>query len=287
MNRTEKVDAMARFTVNCPACGVAHQFLNKHIGRRYRCECGEQFRVPDPASLAYRAFEADRSPTVPPDVLDFDIDLKEPPVPTVELADAAPPLLPDSPMPVRSAKKRRASMWPVHVLIVLAATGALTWLAIMFAQPGGGNRLIGNMADEVLGRSDVAVTAELGSVDGIAVMKNGNWPHYDPHLLITAELTNRSKATLITYRGQDRGATLKDEHGNQYDRFEPPYGWFRVLHSGAKRNPLSLEDIHPGKTVTDYLLFKPPIDAARKLTLTIPGECFKPRQSDVVVVLDR
>jgi hypothetical protein len=93
----------------------------------------------------------------------------------------------------------------------------------------------------------------------------------DPLFVVSVSMRNTSsdaKAGYKTLRGAmiSSGrdfATLKDDLGNNYRRINFSVG--DVLLGGVED-----ESVYPGRTVSDVLVFEPPIGAAKELILDIP-----------------
>lgn len=91
------------------------------------------------------------------------------------------------------------------------------------------------------------------------------------HLILLVGVTNTSESKKVDYRtwGADAfkfmgsSASLVDDLGNSYKR----------IHFGATEQPVGRTksaSIYPGKSMTDVLVFEPPIGKAKTLTLTLP-----------------
>ena len=94
----------------------------------------------------------------------------------------------------------------------------------------------------------------------------------DAELLIKLNITNRSttrKLNYSTWAGADISlgrdyANLTDNHGNRYRRVGYGFG-------GDIVGQTKTASIYPGKSVTDLLIFEPPVDTAEYINLEMPG----------------
>lgn len=98
----------------------------------------------------------------------------------------------------------------------------------------------------------------------------------DERLIIELELTNKAptrKAEYHTWSDQglvlDRDdVTLKDNFGNRYTRIGSGLGYYPM---GAVEG---YESIYPHKSITDVLMFEPPLDTIGYLRLELPANNF-------------
>ena len=98
----------------------------------------------------------------------------------------------------------------------------------------------------------------------------------DDLLMITVELSNRSATKKLEYdswSGADVAfrrdyATIRDNFDNNYKRIT--FGLFSHPVGAAGRH----ESLFPGKSVSDVLVFEPPIDRAAYLNLEMPAKNF-------------
>lgn len=93
----------------------------------------------------------------------------------------------------------------------------------------------------------------------------------EPYLLVHLHLTNSSGTAKLEYKpwaGNFLRARcfLEDEFDNKYKLIAPGLG-DRII--GQVADTVS---IYPGKELDDLLVFELPVDAAKKLTLTLPGD---------------
>ena len=97
----------------------------------------------------------------------------------------------------------------------------------------------------------------------------------DTLLSIGLELTNTSRTRKLDYRswaGRDISfhrdyATVKDNFGNTYRR--TGFGSMDKIEGQT-----SSASLYPGKSVTDVLVFEPPLEGVEHLDLELPGENF-------------
>ncbi len=121
------------------------------------------------------------------------------------------------------------------------------------------------------------VTAEVGyvSVNDPTSMSDEPSQSNNPQLVITIKLTNLSVTKKLDYRTWAGGrmsfdrdfGTLQDNFGNSYKRVN-----FGIMSTPVGRTQSS--SIFPKKTITDVLIFEPPIDAAEHLNLELPAKNF-------------
>lgn len=93
----------------------------------------------------------------------------------------------------------------------------------------------------------------------------------EDRLMVAVRISNTSPAKILTYQSFDGGRTilgdsakLSDEHGNAYRRSGVGYSTKIV-------GRVEFEDIRPGSSVTDLLVFTPPVEAATVLRLELPA----------------
>jgi len=136
------------------------------------------------------------------------------------------------------------------------------------------------MADTPVKQGDVqiqVVSAKVGyvSVNDRASMRNEHSRSKEPELVITVKLTNLSVTKKLDYRtwaGADMSferdfGTLQDNFGNSYKRVN--YGFMSTPVGRTKSSSM-----FPNKTISDVLVFEPPIDAAEHLDLELPAKNF-------------
>ena len=95
----------------------------------------------------------------------------------------------------------------------------------------------------------------------------------EEYLAITLELTNRNETKKLEYKTWAGGrlnyvrdlAALRDNFDNTYKRIG-----FTDLPEGRTES----SSIYPGKSVTDVLVFEPPLETAEHLDLQLPGKSF-------------
>jgi hypothetical protein len=91
---------------------------------------------------------------------------------------------------------------------------------------------------------------------------------------VTLRIENTHQTRKLDYHGwstegpwlSDSG-TLADEHGNHYKRITFGFG-------NKVAGQVYSESIYPGESITDVLVFERPVDAAKRLTLTLPASNF-------------
>ncbi|MFI5457627.1 MAG: hypothetical protein ACHRXM_19465 [Isosphaerales bacterium] len=94
----------------------------------------------------------------------------------------------------------------------------------------------------------------------------------NPQLVLTIEVSNGSRSRKIDYRtwaGADVSferdfATVEDNFGNRYNRIT-----FSIFNQPAGR--VVSDSIYPGKSLTDVLMFEPPIEKIQQLDLEMPA----------------
>jgi hypothetical protein len=94
-------------------------------------------------------------------------------------------------------------------------------------------------------------------------------------LYVHLNITNLSDTKKVDYAGWCRtpkNASLTDEFGNNYAMKENGPGIVLYLLSAGHPEQVQQADLRPGKTVTDFLVFPLPVDKAKRLTLTLPGD---------------
>ncbi len=136
------------------------------------------------------------------------------------------------------------------------------------------------MADSPVKQGDVQFQVARAKVDYVLVsdpMSMSDEPSRsnNPQLLIAITLTNLSVTKKLDYRtwaGRSMSferdfATLEDNFGNTYKRVN-----FGFTSTPVGRTESS--SIFPNKTITDVLIFEPPIDAAEHLDLELPAKNF-------------
>lgn len=136
------------------------------------------------------------------------------------------------------------------------------------------------MADTPVKQGDVQIQVARAKVDYVLVndptsMSDEPARSNDPQLIITIELRNLSITRKLDYRtwaGRSISferdfATLEDNFGNSYKRVN-----FGFMSTPVARTESS--SIFPKKTITDVLIFEPPIDAAIHLDLELPAKNF-------------
>ncbi len=114
----------------------------------------------------------------------------------------------------------------------------------------------------------ISVIAGLVPLEGIG---GATGTSQEPALRIQVEVTNQSQSRKIDYEtlvGPSMGfkkhcAQLQDNFGNDYNRIS--YG-FSTNAAGQTKQA----SIYPGKSITDVLVFEPPIDSIEYLDLTLP-----------------
>ncbi len=118
-------------------------------------------------------------------------------------------------------------------------------------------------------------SAKVGKVDVRDLLERGTSPSKDVLLAIRIEVANLSGTKLLDYRTWAGGdfvlkrdfATLSDNFGNSYKRvtfgIDEPVG--RV-----KR-----DSVYPGKSITDVLVFEPPVDKVQYLRIELPANNFE------------
>jgi hypothetical protein len=89
-------------------------------------------------------------------------------------------------------------------------------------------------------------------------------------------LNNSQVRKYVSWSETPRTVTLKDEHGNSYRMSTFGDGakvfWEKEPGSGKGYfTQIGADSIHPGKSLTDVLVFEKPIAAAKTLTLALPG----------------
>ena len=126
------------------------------------------------------------------------------------------------------------------------------------------------------GDVDVLVSsATIGIVRLKSILSEDESQSTSPVLSVTMELKNTGRARKLEYRSwrgsafdvSSEVATLKDEHGNRYQR---------VAFSSSRLpdDAVNTASLYPGKSSSDVLIFQPPIDAAQKLRLELPARNF-------------
>jgi hypothetical protein len=92
------------------------------------------------------------------------------------------------------------------------------------------------------------------------------------HILVA--VSNLSKTKVIHYQGWmsvRSGVSLSDEHGNSYGLMD--YGRHSTAQFDLDKktwDQFHTHDIHPGKRITDVMVFMRPVDAASTLKLRLP-----------------
>lgn len=136
------------------------------------------------------------------------------------------------------------------------------------------------MADTPVKQGDVQIQVTRAKVDYVLVndttsMSDEPARSNDPQLIITIELSNLSITKKLDYRtwaGRSMSferdfATLGDNFGNSYKRVN-----FGFMSAPVARTESS--SFFPKKTITNVLIFEPPIDAAEHLDLELPAKNF-------------
>jgi hypothetical protein len=117
----------------------------------------------------------------------------------------------------------------------------------------------------------ITVKATGARVDTVP-MKGSRGPAYrseDRRLMVALEISNASDTKKVDYLGWSvrdsatGSATLTDDLGNTYRRFSAP------SFGGGPVGQLTATSIYPGKSVTDLLVFEPPVEGAREFTLEL------------------
>ena len=98
----------------------------------------------------------------------------------------------------------------------------------------------------------------------------------EPYFAVSVSIANLSADKKLTYEswtGRDFAitkdyASLKDEHGNVYKRIN--FGVSSRPKGGVDRS----DSIYPEKTLSDVLVFEPPVKTAKHLTLNLPCKNF-------------
>src|SRR5262249_44474269 len=115
----------------------------------------------------------------------------------------------------------------------------------------------------------VRVAITLVSVDNVPVNDQGTPDETEKeYLMIGLTLSNKtSRIVNFTGWGHGEGVTLTDNLGNHYGRVHAP--------SGANiTGQCETASMIKGRSVTDMLVFKPPLDNAEYLTLELPASNF-------------
>ncbi len=136
------------------------------------------------------------------------------------------------------------------------------------------------MADTPVKQGDVQIHVARARVDYVRVndptsMSKEPSRSNNPQLMITVKLSNLSRTKKLDYRtwaGASMSferdfATVEDNFGNSYKRVN-----FGFLSTPVGRTESS--SMFPKKTITDVLIFEPPIDAAEHLDLELPAKNF-------------
>ena len=107
----------------------------------------------------------------------------------------------------------------------------------------------------------------------------------NPNITLMLRIGNTSTTQLLQYRSMRRQwlefkkghvATAADEFGNTYA------GTYFSLHDSPLGACGAYESIYPNTEVVDILTFERPVDAARRITFTLPCAQFKPDEPDLV-----
>lgn len=97
---------------------------------------------------------------------------------------------------------------------------------------------------------------------------------------VLVDIANSSATRKLEYDGwssRSRGVSLEDEHGNVYRMVSWGAGTRAIWRSPQGdfwEMQVRNDSVHPGKTLTDILVFEKPIAQAKTLTLKLPRSNF-------------
>lgn len=138
------------------------------------------------------------------------------------------------------------------------------------AEEGAGEGWV-NASEGSIRRGDVKISVKSALVGLPQFDRRVRQPDPEEYLMITLELKNLGATKKLDFAGFSSGAiarmvSLMDNFANQYKR---------KRFSGAKVAGQSDGDsIYPGKSVTDVLVFEPPIGKAESFKLVLPAAAF-------------
>jgi hypothetical protein len=125
-------------------------------------------------------------------------------------------------------------------------------------------------------QGDLEIGVAKASVESVPLntLGGGTGESKSPQLVITIELTNRSDSRKIDYRGwAGRDITLTRDFATITDDADNVY---KRVNFGMDKAAGQVEStaIYPGKTVSDVLVFEPPVEKAKYLHLEMPASNF-------------
>lgn len=132
-------------------------------------------------------------------------------------------------------------------------------------------------ASNTLKQGDIQLRVKKTLIDYVEINSFGKSKSATKLFIISLEITNLSDKKIMDYKGlatkiytslSEDVASLKDDNDNNYKRVHFGLG-SRIegqVHGG--------ESIYPQKTLSDVIIFEPPVDVAKFVLLEIPASVF-------------
>lgn len=122
---------------------------------------------------------------------------------------------------------------------------------------------------------DLTITLLSCGVQKIEVHSFGRNLSEKEHFRVAVQIKNNHKTRKVDFEGWGTegpfladSARMTDEHGNTYKRIT--FGFAAKI-----EGQIRAASIYPGQSITDVLVFEAPVEAAKKLKLSLPATNFK------------